>query len=71
MLTPACLPASGPAAADAAARTPFPKLTKLDIACPIKQMVFGTRGHYRAILVEQKSLNADEFREIARKPPPD
>lgn len=43
-------------------RAPFPKLQKLDINCPIKQLVFGTRGSYRCMLVEQKPLTAYEFR---------
>jgi hypothetical protein len=45
-----------------ACRAPFPKLQKLDINCPIKQLVFGTRGSYRCMLVEQKPLTAYEFR---------
>lgn len=43
----------------------MPKLQKLDIQCPIKQLVFGTRGTYRAVLVESKPLTAYEFRDIA------
>lgn len=39
-------------------RAPFPKLQQLEIACPIKQLVFGTRGSYRCYLVEQKPLTA-------------
>lgn len=41
------------------------RLTKLDIQCPIKQHAYGTKGCYRCILVEQKSLSADQFREVA------
>ncbi|KAF6261711.1 JmjC domain, hydroxylase-domain-containing protein [Scenedesmus sp. NREL 46B-D3] len=48
-------------------RAPIPKLEKLDIHCPIKQLVFGTRGSYRCMLVEQKPLTAHEFREIAEE----
>jgi hypothetical protein len=51
-----------PAVAVAACRAPFPKLNKLDINCPIKQLVFGTRGSYRCMLVEQKPLTAHDFR---------
>jgi hypothetical protein len=43
-------------------RAAFPKLQKLEINCPIKQLVFGTRGSYRCMLVEQKPLTAYEFR---------
>eukprot|EP00878_Enallax_costatus_P047430 GHUV01058122.1.p1 GENE.GHUV01058122.1~~GHUV01058122.1.p1 ORF type:complete len:101 (-),score=35.27 GHUV01058122.1:400-702(-) len=46
-------------------RSPMPKLQKVDIQCPIKQLVFGTRGTYRAVLMEQKPLTAYEFRDIA------
>ena len=41
------------------------RLNKLDIQCPIKQHAYGTKGQYRCILVEQKKLSAEEFREIA------
>lgn len=42
------------------------RLSKLDIQCPIKQHAYGTKGCYRCILVEQKKLSAEEFREIAQ-----
>jgi hypothetical protein len=41
------------------------RLSKLDITCPIKQHAYGTKGQYRAILVEAKTLNADQFKAIA------
>jgi hypothetical protein len=44
---------------------PFPNLSKVDISCPIKQMAFGTKGAYRCLLIEQKALNAADFKAIA------
>ncbi len=44
---------------------PFPNLSKIDISCPIKQLVFGTRGAYRCLLIEQKPLTAGEFKKLA------
>jgi hypothetical protein len=41
------------------------RLSKLEISCPIKQHAYGTKGCYRCILVEQKTLSAEQFREIA------
>lgn len=46
-------------------RKSFPKLSKIDIQCPIKQLVFGTRGAYRCMLIEQKPLNAEEFQQVS------
>ena len=40
-------------------RRPFPKLSGVEIATPIKQIVYGKAGVYRCILVEQKGLNAE------------
>ena len=54
-------------------RKPFPKLRSIDIACPIKQLAFGTQGAYRCILIEQKPLTAQDFKELSEedghKPP--
>jgi len=44
---------------------PFPALATVPIETPIKQHCFGTRGAYRCYLVEQKGLNAAEFRDAA------
>lgn len=46
---------------------PFPKLESVAIACPIKQHVFGTRGAYRCLLVEQKSATAATLRDMAEQ----
>jgi hypothetical protein len=40
------------------------------IQTPIKQHVFGTRGAYRAVLVEQKTVNVDDFQSLADKQGP-
>ena len=40
-------------------RRPFPKLDSVEIATPIRQMVYGKGGAYRCILVEQKALTAE------------
>jgi jumonji domain-containing protein 2 len=49
----------------AARSKPFPSLGKVEIACPIKQMAFGTKGAYRCLLIEQKGMTAAEFKEVA------
>ncbi|KIZ06261.1 hypothetical protein MNEG_1687 [Monoraphidium neglectum] len=46
-------------------RKPFPKLETVDIATPIKQIVYGKGGAYRCILVEQRGLTAQRFKEIS------
>lgn len=48
-----------------ARRTPFPRLDTITITVPIKQHVFGTKGSYRCLLVEQKPMTATEFKELA------
>jgi [histone H3]-trimethyl-L-lysine9/36 demethylase len=44
---------------------PFPRLDRVQISCPIQQLVFGTRGAYRCVLVEQKPTTVSEFRKLA------
>jgi [histone H3]-trimethyl-L-lysine9/36 demethylase len=46
---------------------PFPKLEQVAIATPIKQHVFGTRGAYRCLLVEQKAATAATLRDLAEQ----
>eukprot|EP00798_Chlamydomonas_sp_ICE-L_P015718 gene15717-21831_t len=50
-----------------ARRRLFPELKHIQIATPIRQHAFGSKGSYRCILVEQKGLNAAEFKEIAEQ----
>jgi hypothetical protein len=52
-------------AARALSRRATIRLNKLDIQCPIKQHAYGTKGSYRCILVEQKTLNAQQFKQLA------
>lgn len=69
-LTPICLPGASSLPPTSAnpnnqpTRSPI-RLHKLNIQCPIKQHAYGTKGSYRCILVEQKTLSADEFKDIA------
>ncbi|GBF87753.1 jumonji domain-containing protein [Raphidocelis subcapitata] len=48
-----------------ARRRPFPKLSSVEIATPIKQIVYGKGGVYRCILMEQKGLTAERFKELS------
>jgi hypothetical protein len=49
-------------------RRAAPDLSRIEIQTPIKQMVFGTRGAYRCLLIEQKGMTAAEFRAHAELP---
>jgi hypothetical protein len=44
---------------------PYPPLDEVMINVPIRQHVFGTRGAYRGMFVEQKSMNVAEFKQAA------
>ncbi|GBF97022.1 hypothetical protein Rsub_09495 [Raphidocelis subcapitata] len=46
-------------------RRPFPKLDSVEIATPIKQIVYGKGGAYRCILVEQKACTAARFKQLS------
>uniref|UniRef100_A0A7S0S4F7 JmjC domain-containing protein n=1 Tax=Chlamydomonas leiostraca TaxID=1034604 RepID=A0A7S0S4F7_9CHLO len=43
----------------------YPDLKTMRINTPIRQHVFGTRGAYRCMLVEQKEVSAGEFKKLA------
>mmetsp|Transcript_18452 Transcript_18452/g.39647 ORF Transcript_18452/g.39647 Transcript_18452/m.39647 type:complete len:650 (+) Transcript_18452:443-2392(+) len=46
-------------------RTKFPDLKTVKINTPIRQHVFGTKGAYRCILVEQKEMTVADFKKAA------
>lgn len=46
-------------------RRQFPDLRTVKINTPIRQHVFGSKGAYRCILVEQKEMSVDVFQEQA------
>ncbi|GAX79223.1 hypothetical protein CEUSTIGMA_g6663.t1 [Chlamydomonas eustigma] len=50
-----------------ARRSRFPDLKDIEISTPIRQNVFGTRGAYRCIFMEQKSMTVDEFKRTAEE----
>ncbi|KAJ9514690.1 hypothetical protein QJQ45_028432 [Haematococcus lacustris] len=46
-------------------KAPFPDLKAVRINTPIKQHVFGTKGAYRCLLVEQKEMSVADFKRHA------
>ncbi|GIL44927.1 hypothetical protein Vafri_2378 [Volvox africanus] len=48
-------------------RTPFPDLRKVQINVPIRQHVFGTKGAYRCLFVEQKPMSVADFKLAAEE----
>ncbi|GIL76258.1 hypothetical protein Vretimale_5841 [Volvox reticuliferus] len=48
-------------------RTPFPDLRKVQINVPIRQHVFGTKGAYRCVFVEQKPMSVADFKQAAEE----
>ncbi|KIY97688.1 jumonji domain-containing protein 2 [Monoraphidium neglectum] len=46
-------------------RRPFPKLDTVEIVTPIKQICYGKGGSYRCILMEQKRMNVQRFKDIS------
>ncbi|GLI64915.1 hypothetical protein VaNZ11_008308 [Volvox africanus] len=48
-------------------RTPFPDLRKVQINVPIRQHVFGTKGAYRCLFVEQKPMTVADFKLAAEE----
>ncbi|KAG2489039.1 hypothetical protein HYH03_012477 [Edaphochlamys debaryana] len=48
-------------------RAPFPDLRQVTINVPIRQHVFGTKGAYRCLLVEQKPLSVADFKLAAEE----
>jgi jumonji domain-containing protein 2 len=56
-------------------RTPLPDFDDVVIQTPIKQMVFGTRGAFRSMLIEQKPMTVNEYKALAEsenhRPPKD